>query len=49
MFRTWTWWITLFILSLTLGYFWLLGHDLSFTRVEAGSKVPAAAPALGKK
>ena len=46
MFRTWTWWLTLLTLILTLGYFWLLSHDVTFTRVESGTKAPVA---QGKK
>jgi hypothetical protein len=34
MFRSWTWWITLLLLSASLGYFWILSQDLKFVRVE---------------
>jgi hypothetical protein len=45
MFRTWTWWFTLILLAVSLGYFWLLSHDLSFSRVEPeGKSVPAGKP-----
>jgi hypothetical protein len=42
MFRTWPWWITLLLLALSLGWFWLLSENLSFTRVEP-EKAPATA------
>jgi len=45
MFRTWTWWFTLLILAVTLGYFSLLSHEVRFTRVG----VEKAATVPGKK
>lgn len=44
MFRTWPWWITFLLIAASLGWFWLLSHDLAFTRVEQG-KAPAASQA----
>jgi|GEM_PF-6701910 len=40
MFRSWIWWMTLFLLAISLGYFWLLGRGVIFQRVD-----PAARPA----
>ena len=39
MFRTWPWWITFFLLAITLGYFWLLSRDLAFARTDAEKPV----------
>lgn len=36
MFRTWPWWLTFLLIAASLGWFWLLSHDLSFSRVEPG-------------
>ena len=41
MLRTWPWWLTFFLLSITIGLFWLLSRDLSFSRAEL-DKAPAA-------
>lgn len=40
MLRSWPWWLTFLLLSITLGYFWLLSHDTSFARVDAEKAVP---------
>lgn len=36
MFRTWPWWLTFLLIAASLGWFWLLSQDLSFSRVEPG-------------
>lgn len=41
MFKLWPWWLTLFMLFLTLGVFWLLGQNVEFSRT--GSPANAAA------
>ena len=38
--RRWAVWLSLFIFAITLGWFWLLSHDLTFTRLDEGK--PAA-------
>jgi hypothetical protein len=45
MFRTWPWWITLFLLAISLGWFWLLSENLIFTRAEPEKEKTATAPA----
>jgi len=34
--RRWALWLTLFIFAITLGWFWLLSHDLTFSRLDEG-------------
>jgi hypothetical protein len=34
--RRWALWITLLLLAVTIGWFWLLSHDLTFTRLDEG-------------
>jgi hypothetical protein len=41
MFRTWPWWVSLLLIALSLGWFWLLSQNLSFTRVEPEKPPPA--------
>jgi len=41
--RRWALWISLLLLALTLGWFWLLSNDLTFTRTDEGR------PAVEKK
>jgi hypothetical protein len=42
MLRTWPWWFTFLLLSITLGFFWLLSHDVSFARADADKPAPNA-------
>lgn len=32
--RTWVIWLSLFLLAITIGWFWLLSHDLQLTRTD---------------
>ena len=32
--RSWVVWISLLLLAATVGWFWLLSHDLKFTRTD---------------
>ncbi len=48
MFRTWPWWITLILLAATLGWFWLLGRDLHFSRVDPEKQDKPDKPAVVK-
>ncbi len=41
MLRSWYFWLSLFLVALSLGWFWVLTHDLTFTRLEADAP-PAA-------
>jgi hypothetical protein len=41
--RRWVVWISLLLLALSLGWFWLLSNDLAFTRTDEGR------PAVEKK
>jgi hypothetical protein len=34
--RRWPLWISLLLLALTLGWYWLLSNDLTFTRLDEG-------------
>ncbi len=34
--RRWHLWLSLLLLALTLGWFWLLSNDLTFTRLDEG-------------
>jgi hypothetical protein len=34
--RRWPLWISLLLLALSLGWFWLLSNDLTFTRLDEG-------------
>lgn len=34
--RRWPLWISLLLLALSLGWFWLLSNDLTFTRADEG-------------
>ncbi|WP_166442596.1 hypothetical protein [Phragmitibacter flavus] len=44
MFRSWTWWITLLLLVVSLGYFWMLGRGVVFLRVDPNTKPTPEAP-----
>lgn len=40
--RTWVIWLSLILLAITIGWFWLLSHDLRFTRADqTESKIEA--------
>lgn len=41
--RRWVLWISLLLIALSLGWFWLLSNDLTFTRTDEGR------PAVEKK
>ena len=32
--RSWVIWLSLLLLAVTVGWFWLLSHDLRFSRVD---------------
>lgn len=38
MFRAWPWWLSLLLIAVSLGWFWLLSLDLSFARAEPDSR-----------
>ena len=40
--RSWVIWLSFLLLAATLGWFWLLSHELRFTRVEPDAKPPVA-------
>ncbi|MCE9519507.1 MAG: hypothetical protein K8R87_08145 [Verrucomicrobia bacterium] len=40
--RSWVIWLSLFLIAITIGWFWLLSHDLRFSRVEPSEIKPAA-------
>lgn len=44
MFRAWPWWISLILIAVSLGWFWLLSLDLRFVRMEPDVR-PATAEA----
>ncbi len=46
--RRWVLWFSLILLAGTLGWFWLLSHDLTFTRLDEG-KPSAEKKGEGKK
>ena len=39
--RSWIIWISFLLLAVTLGWFWILSHDLTITRVNPGVKAAA--------
>ena len=40
--RSWVIWLSLLLLAVTVGWFWLLSHDLHFSRVDLAE--PKTAP-----
>jgi len=40
--RSWVIWFSLLLLAVTIGWFWLLSHDLRFSRVDQTEVKPAA-------
>jgi hypothetical protein len=40
--RTWAIWISFLLLAATVGWFWLLSHDLQFTRNDQPEPKPPA-------
>ena len=50
--RPWVIWLSLLLLAATIGWFWLLSHDLALTRVDQAEPKPVpeqkAEPKKGK-
>lgn len=44
MLRSWFFWLTLILAVISLGWFWLLSHELTFSRIE-----PEASSSAGEK
>lgn len=38
--RSWVVWLSFILLAATIGWFWLLSHDLRFVRAELDGKTP---------
>ncbi len=38
--RSWIVWLSLLLLAVTVGWFWLLSHDLRFSRVDPAEGKP---------
>jgi len=39
--RSWIIWVSFLLLAVTIGWFWLLSHDLRFSRVDQAGVKPA--------
>lgn len=38
--RSWIIWVSFLLLAVTIGWFWLLSHDLHFSRVDQADVKP---------